>query len=388
MFLRPLPLVLVLFFAEVLLPLAHSATIASDPVPATKTPAARESAIVNRVLIHSLDRQERIKSFHVTWESPAHRRAELWMDGDARYCVVVSPKPNRTAWLHSFDGVTSRTCDGRSQQGTISEGDQGIESGVSVFPILLYARAISQGKLNEFSKRWHVISENAIIGNKHCVKLQMPKGDLTDNFWVDPGREDLILGWERLRNGRLSEFVSIDYRNDKEHGWVPTGWTTTDHSNRANRPIVDTIASFTINDAYPKEAFAPAFPPGTAVLDRKLLESYVVADDGSKLNVVKYDSPDTLRIHEALDQTVDFQIDMQPLKDALEFIAQRYQIKVTFDAQAVHDKLIDPRIDVKLPVTGIKLRSCLNLLLEQSRKPLAYEIRNGALVIVPAARAK
>jgi hypothetical protein len=310
------------------------------------------------------------------------------MEGDARYCIVVSPKPNREAWLHSFDGVTSRTCDGRSGQGTISEGDQGIERGVSVFPILLYARAISQGKLSEFPKRWHVISENAIIGNKHCVKLQMPRDDVTDNLWVDPGREDLILGWERLRNGRFSEFVSIDYRNDKEHGWVATGWTTTDHSNGANRPIVDTIASFKINDAYPKDAFAPAFPPGTAVIDWKLLESYVVADDGSKTNVVKYDSPETLKIQEALNQTVDFQIDQEPLKDALEFIAARYQIKVAIDVQAVRDKLIDPSIDVKLGVTGIKLKSMLHLLLEQSRKPLAYEIRNGSLVIVPAARPK
>ena len=40
------------------------------------------------------------------------------------------------------------------------------------------------------------------------------------------------------------------------------------------------------------------------------------------------------RISEALDQTVEFDIDPEPLKDAIDFIAQRYQIPIILDAKA------------------------------------------------------
>ncbi len=43
--------------------------------------------------------------------------------------------------------------------------------------------------------------------------------------------------------------------------------------------------------------------------------------------------PTERRISEALDQTVDFNIDPQPLKDAIDFIAQRYQIPIILDSQ-------------------------------------------------------
>jgi hypothetical protein len=394
MFLRPLPLVLVVFFAEVLLPLEDSASIASDPVPAASGPAARESAVIKRVLANWQTRQERIKSFHVAFDSPAHARAEFWMEGDSRYRVELASAPNRAGWLKAFDGAATRLYSGSDHSGNVWDGDRGIQlAGLSLFPILFFARPFSRGAISPSPAHWRVLSENAIIDNQHFVKLQETKTSFIKNFWVDPTRDDIIVGFEVLTHGERQPFLTIGYRHDRDYGWVPIRWTLTPNragANRAgaNRSMEESIASFTINDAYPKEAFTPAFPPGTAVLDRKVLESYVVADDGSKLNVIKYDSPDALRLHEALDQTVDFQIDTQPLKDALEFIAQRYQIKVTFDAQAVRDKLIDPKMDVKLPVAGIKLRSCLNLLLEQSRKPLAYEIRKGALVIVPAARGK
>ena len=46
----------------------------------------------------------------------------------------------------------------------------------------------------------------------------------------------------------------------------------------------------------------------------------------------KLESPQARTIREALEMPVDFNIEPQSLKDALEFMAARYQIKVVIDA--------------------------------------------------------
>ena len=47
------------------------------------------------------------------------------------------------------------------------------------------------------------------------------------------------------------------------------------------------------------------------------------------------------RISEALDQMVDFNIEPEPLKDAIDFIAQRYQIPILLDTKALEDASVD-----------------------------------------------
>lgn len=267
------------------------------------------------------------------------------------------------------------------------DGDKGVEIlNGSLSPLFLFARPFTRGGIESSPEPWRVVSENAIIGNTHCVKLRAATGKVADTFWVDPDRDDVILGRERLRRGSLVDFLSIEYRRDKQHGWVPAQWTKTDYWSGGNRTAEETVASFTLNETFLPQVFSVTFPPGTNVLDRTHLERYIVAEDGSKANVIKYDSLETIKIYEALDQTVDFTVDQEPLKDALEFIAQRYLIKINIDAQAIRQGLIDPSIDVKLGVAGIKLKSTLNLLLEQSRKPLAYRVRNGALTVIAASQ--
>jgi len=71
---------------------------------------------------------------------------------------------------------------------------------------------------------------------------------------------------------------------------------------------------------------------------------------------LRQESPIERRISEALDQTVEFNIDPEPLKDAIDFIAQRYQIPIILDAKALEDASIDTSTEVKLPYSGMKLR--------------------------------
>jgi hypothetical protein len=88
---------------------------------------------------------------------------------------------------------------------------------------------------------------------------------------------------------------------------------------------------------------------------------------------VKLESPKARTIRETLEMPVDFNIEPQPLKDALDFIAARYQIKI------VIDETVASKTDVHFSAPGIKLRSLLSILLEQLPKRVGFKIEDDAL---------
>jgi hypothetical protein len=93
------------------------------------------------------------------------------------------------------------------------------------------------------------------------------------------------------------------------------------------------------------------------------------------------------RISEALDQQVDFTIEPQSLKDAIDFIAARYQIPIVVDQKALDDANVDTSSEVKGNFPGIKLRNLFKLLLEQLSAPLTYVIEDEVLKITTVDKA-
>jgi hypothetical protein len=93
------------------------------------------------------------------------------------------------------------------------------------------------------------------------------------------------------------------------------------------------------------------------------------------------------RISEALDQQVDFEIQPQGLKEALEFIAARYQIPIVTDTKALEDANVDLSAEVHGNFPGIKLRNLFKLLLEQMSQPLTYVIEDEVLKITTVDKA-
>lgn len=87
------------------------------------------------------------------------------------------------------------------------------------------------------------------------------------------------------------------------------------------------------------------------------------------------------RIEAALEATADFTIEPEGLKDAVEFIAQRYQIPILFDTQSLDNANIDTSIEVKMPIAGLKVRQLLALLLRQLPQRLGFDIQDGVLQI-------
>jgi hypothetical protein len=87
------------------------------------------------------------------------------------------------------------------------------------------------------------------------------------------------------------------------------------------------------------------------------------------------------RIAEALKMPVDFTIEPQSLKDALDFIAARYQIPILIDQKALDDANVDTTTEVKLSAPGLPLADALHLLFSQLSCPLEYDFVHGVLSI-------
>jgi hypothetical protein len=212
-------------------------------------------------------------------------------------------------------------------------------------------------------------------------------------YFVDPARDDVIVSagefWAEAVFGNEPPIdktqmfaLAIEYQRDRDWGWVPVRWKVNSPANVASQ-AVNTVTGLTINETFPAETFAMNFPPGTAVIDRRTREQYVIADNGSKTTMSTLDSDKSLRIYEALESRTDFTIDPQTLKDALRFIHSRYRIAILLDVKAFEERKIASTIEVTCNQSGIKLRELLTKLLGQVDKSVGFKIQNGILVIEP-----
>jgi beta-lactamase regulating signal transducer with metallopeptidase domain len=245
-------------------------------------------------------------------------------------------------------------------------------------------------------KDFRLIAEDAVVGNAHYVKIARmhPNKSVHETtYFVDPARDDVIVSagdfWAEavFRNeppiDKTQMFaLAIEYQRDRDWGWVPVRWKVNSPANVASQ-AVNTVTGLTINETFPAETFAMNFPPGTAVIDRRTREQYVIADNGSKTSVSTLDSDKSLRIYEALESRTDFTIDPQTLKDALRFIHSRYRIAILIDDKAFEERKIASTIEVTCNQSGIKLRELLTKLLGQVDKSVGFKIQNGILVIEP-----
>jgi hypothetical protein len=382
------------------------AAIAADP-PAPVSNSA-ESAVLKRIRENWSAREKRFESFYFAWDSKgvlpidqgkaaALSHCESWFKGNAGKAwfrihttagdAKLKPQSRTDEWQQAFGGATLQTLDGDGLVGTVEPSGGGLywkaRSRMSIEPLLFAMRPVSHFDLP--SSKFRIVSDNAHVELRRCIKLRRDTGGYSFHCWVDPEREDVIAGWERLYGDTPVDFVSIEYKRENNE-WLPTRWTHTIDMNPGKASTASVVTKSAINEKFSDKLFVLEFPPGAIVFDKKSRmgqnRNYVVQKDGTTRPL----SAGQLRIYQTLEQTVDFVIDPEPLKDALDFIAQRYQIKVIIDPEATRKGLIDPSIDVSSKTSGIQLKRLLRLLLDQSPKPLTYKPRTGELLIVPASR--
>jgi beta-lactamase regulating signal transducer with metallopeptidase domain len=389
----------------------------SAPPLATKGPAL---PTLERILANWKAREERTRSLYFAWErrtffgevadlrskgkafsTRADARSRVvefsfWAEGPDRCrfdsAPLASPQPAATPFAvktHSvMNGATELSVEDPGNAAELPVCHVWKRGGrwrqIASTQILLTIRpldAFVEGQQSQF----RVVTESALVAGLRCVELQNAKDNdrWIERCWVDPARDDVIVAYElqfhpkdqdRPKDART---ISIQYRRDPVHGWVPAAWT----SQQPGELSEDTVTKYAINEPIPAETFSLKLAPGTLVFEAR--EQYRVAKNGSKSEVVKIDSLASLRILEALASKTDFRIQPQSLKDAVDFIGARYQIPILLNQKEFAEAGIDLSSEVQFPRTGIALAELLKSLLAQGQKPAGFCIEDEVLKISP-----
>jgi hypothetical protein len=89
----------------------------------------------------------------------------------------------------------------------------------------------------------------------------------------------------------------------------------------------------------------------------------------------------TPQVEAALEETVDFTIEPQSLRKALDLLATKFRIPILTDQRALEDANFDLSQEVKLSVSDITLHETLDLLLGLETRVLDFQIRHGSLIV-------
>ena len=369
---------------------------ADRPLP-LRPPSENERRVCRRILAGWQARHERIGSFFVAWDlhsqcrrfpkfGPMDSHTEQWVDRDFRRRALRTSPWNGLAYEFAFDGMTACMWHTNARSAHLWNGDPDCSMHWDTVIWRFAVDPLCSDLIDTTSPHANVLSENAIIGNRHCVKLLFPvkycdaSVELFDTLWVDPARDNVIVAWQRGTVEGPAPFVSIEYTRDSKQCWLPTRWHMTSAS------AVDESSSaatrIAINQQFPINLFRPTLPEGTRVSDQQIAEGYVIGAHGSKTQIQKYSLNDRDTISAVLDARTDFVIHPEPLKDALYFIGRRYHIKTAFDERAIRDGRINPAVEVATKKHGIKLSELLDILLKQSAAPLRYEIRKDVMTVI------
>jgi beta-lactamase regulating signal transducer with metallopeptidase domain len=400
-------------------------------IPATAAEQARAAAngatvpTLERILAKWKARQERTKSLYFSWESrkffgqaakdrsqekaslkqadPRSCQMRLWIEEPDLLRVDSTPlatvKPSATVLALSTHSVANRTTELR-----VEEAGNATDSSIASISArrdqrrlfdswstfwTLKALTLTFHPLDAFitggrSQQFRVVSENAVIDDLRCVELQKVNGGaVLERCWVDPARDDLTVAYEYQLSPRFRPTnaikISIQYQLDRVHGWVPVRWTY-DGSSEVSE---NTVTKFTINERFPEETFTLKVAAGTVVFDERTLWQYRAAKDGSRSDLVKFDSPRSLAIEKVLETKSDFRIEPQSLKDALDFIAARYQIPIVWNQRDFANAGIDMASEVQSARVGMVVADRLKSLLSQCQKPIGFRIEDEVLKISP-----
>jgi hypothetical protein len=232
-------------------------------------------------------------------------------------------------------------------------------------------------------ERFRLVTEDAIVNGLRCTKLRGydKKGWSLGSFWFDPRQGDALVFWDLARAETSKMPLSLRYQIDKASGPTVAGWTVTQDD---GSDAVSTVKSLEINKEWPAETFQIHFPPGTAVAvdDGPTQEAYIVKPDGTKRTIFNLTSVSP-RLRKILMQTTDFTVEPEPLRDAIDFLHNRYAIAITMDRASFKNAKIDPSLEVQSDTSGIRFWEVLTWLSAQCPRPFGIFEQNGSLLLKP-----
>jgi hypothetical protein len=290
------------------LPMARADDRGADPQ------AAGELAVRKRILANWQARQDRIKSFYVAWKhGPGDRTPRsstasfpeglvhnLWVAGDGRFreerlSLILARRLVIGRHEKAFDGKHLRThwtaligspdgTLGNLRVRWVHSGHISSLNGLSERPwqISDVAETLAFRPLQSPFGDWtlaksRVTSQNAVVGRGHYVKIEKSdaRSRISEACWVDPRRDDLVIHFQREFGTGSEEWISLEYKPEPRHGWVPTSWQHEFRDlnemgrHRATRRPADeaVVTECKINDEFSPGTFQIRFPAAVIVHD-------------------------------------------------------------------------------------------------------------------------
>jgi beta-lactamase regulating signal transducer with metallopeptidase domain/thiol-disulfide isomerase/thioredoxin len=131
-----------------------------------------------------------------------------------------------------------------------------------------------------------VISEDAFVGNAHCIQLQMDKVNHSERCWVDPQRDYSVVRWQRRDNQLAPLDFAIEVQRGPDHEWLPQRWSwrLSDATGGRAASFDATVTRRMINKKLPATTFVADYPRGTRVYDATVdLPNYDTDDQSGML---------------------------------------------------------------------------------------------------------
>src|SRR5580704_4229455 len=95
---------------------------------------------------------------------------------------------------------------------------------VDLTPLRLALRPLSPAS-DWAPENSRVLSEDVLVGNAHCIKLQMDKVNHSEQCWVDPSRDYSVVRWERRQSEGEPLNIAIDAQQGVDREWLPARWS-------------------------------------------------------------------------------------------------------------------------------------------------------------------
>lgn len=290
---------------------------AADRETQSRTPS-EDAKVLNRIFANWNARSERARSVHLIFDYKLtmlkaaagialrndSQQREVWLEGNDRIATLSTVPMDANAgtqrrklWRWTDDGkVQSVTFFGTPKSNgdafmararIMSLGEEQRHLGPEAQPVWLAWRPMSP-PLSFRPEQFHLVTENAVVDQSHYTKIERivkeARYDRLESLWVDPVRDDLIVHWEMRPAPERRQNVwkgSISYKQDVEHRWVPSQWST--KSIGPIQALFECVAlRCNINGAVPPGSFAPDVPPRSVVFDRLTNKYYVLEKSGEK----------------------------------------------------------------------------------------------------------
>jgi hypothetical protein len=210
------------------------------------------------------------------------RRSQIW---DAR-----TERFHKKNLLSTFNGDHTKDCtleyEGRDYPlGVIkSKGKFFYSATLELRPLLLFFRPGDPALGGIDVSSFVVMNQASKVGKVSCVHVRINAEEDSEQMWLDPARDYLVLLEVAFTGKAPRKRVEIRYREDSTHGWVPEGWTffTQKSTGLLRTGQSATITSLVVGESHPAKHFDLEFPPGCRVSDTLEKREWIVRQDDSK----------------------------------------------------------------------------------------------------------